>query len=227
MNERFTVLLRFSVALMPHIPLIDIPFVDSKHRFLAAQPRWLDADFPKNIPEYLVAESKSYGNLERRQLFLQSRLMIHSIIDEKMGSPNDLRILKEDSDKPYGLMANQQIHISISHSSSTVFTIIDPNNMLGIDAELINRSHKPDVRQRIMHPEEKITDDLQSVDTILLWVVKESILKLIGSGLRVSMSSICLQKHSKDRFGCRINDQNIQTSVMAYQHHYLAISEYI
>jgi phosphopantetheinyl transferase len=212
---------------MPQIQLIKGPQIDSRHRILATQLVWMNSELPVSIPGYLYEQANKYDNEDRKRIFLQSRLMIHSAIEHIFDVSNDLQILKEETDKPYGLISDQHIYLSISHSSKAVFTIIDTQKAVGIDAELIHRNIHPNLRNRMLHPDEKRDTQLQSVETLLIWVVKESILKLIGSGLRVAMSSICLQLESANSFSTTVNGEPVVTNVIIYEDHYLAISEYI
>lgn len=212
---------------MPNIQLLDHILVGFKDRFFAYQPIWKETDFPEIIPTYLKSVSSSFENSNRRNLFLQSRLMIHEMLDSILGIPNDLLIQKDQWDKPFGIVDQKLIHLSISHTREAVFVIIDLNKRVGLDAERIDRKIPANLRARILHPNESHDNQFETIETILIWVVKESILKLLGSGLRLSMSSISLISNSTQCFQSTIDGKAIQSNVITFKNHYIAISEYI
>ncbi len=212
---------------MPIIPLTTYNSINSKDRFLAFEPIWKEHLFPTTMPAYLLPVSNTYQNLDRRRMFLQSRLMIHEMADTYLGVPNEFKILKEELDKPFGMIGSSPVSVSISHTQKAVTVMLDFHKEIGIDAECIDRKTPQHLRIRILHPDESQNKQLMSIDTIMLWVVKESILKLLGSGLRRSMSSICIHSCSNHRYQCTVDGKEIESNVITYENHYIAISEYI
>ncbi len=73
---------------------------------------------------------------------------------------------------------------------------------IGIDAERADRQVHPGLMARMRHPD----DDIRLTENAIhAWIIKESVLKCIGTGLRLGMNRISVQLHDKDRFSANWN----------------------
>ncbi len=75
-----------------------------------------------------------------------------------------------------------------------------------MDAEAADRVVNPALQSRMRHPSE--SDELYA-SLIDVWIMKESVLKLIGTGLRLGMNKIHLERVDAERFIARWNGQDI------------------
>ena len=84
------------------------------------------------------------------------------------------KIMKLLTGKPY-LLGDPEYHFSISHSKTHVFCAIS-NEPVGVDTET-HRYIKPSVIEKLTTPEE-----LESLPFFDIWVLRESLFKLVGEG---------------------------------------------
>jgi len=133
--------------------------------------------------------------------------------------------------KPYADVDGRIIPVSVSHSNEYVFVAISLAGSIGLDIERMNRTVSPTLRSRILTDQEFHDERFSHVGTLQFWTVKESILKLIGSGLRRSMSSVSIHDYTHeidgDMFFTEIDGQQISTSTFTLEDHWIAISKYI
>jgi len=92
------------------------------------------------------------------------------------------QILVTERGKP--CFVDRSAHFSISHTKNRVFLCMHDANV-GIDAEEMERSIRPEVAQRFLSPREKVRLENaadQQAALLRLWVLKESYAKLTGRG---------------------------------------------
>lgn len=164
--------------------------------------------------------------------FKLSRYLLKSLFKRLFPLSNaECAIERDLGGKPYADVDGRIIPISVSHSNEFVFVAISLAGSIGLDIERMGRNVIPALRSRILTDQEFHDERLMPVNTIQLWTVKESMLKLIGSGLRRSMSSVSIHDYSKenggDMFFTEIDGQQISTSTFILEDHWIAISKYI
>jgi phosphopantetheinyl transferase len=108
-----------------------------------------------------------------------------------------------------------------------VFAALGTGGSIGLDAEPLNRKTGDALRRRIMNESEEQGGSLSERSTIELWTVKESILKLEGTGLRTSMKSIFLRSDHDGLYTADIKGRQIVCKTFRVEDHCVAISEYI
>ncbi|MCC5925338.1 MAG: 4'-phosphopantetheinyl transferase superfamily protein [Bacteroidetes bacterium] len=137
---------------------------------------------------------------------------------------NELNLCKEESGRPYGILPDgKKIELSVSHTSDTLWCAVSPGNRIGIDAELVSRKVSDRLRNRMLHPDEHFTLRLNS---IRLWTIKESILKLFGTGLRTNMSSIAVKRITEELFESHINKKTIRCVSVEIDSHWISVAYY-
>lgn len=109
----------------------------------------------------------------------------HELIRREGGKP-DLR-------RPDGIIAP----CSITHTPGFSAICWGDHGQIGIDAERVDRVVHPGLSARMHHPD----DDIRLLnEPLLTWIIKESVLKCIGTGLRLGMNKISARYQSSDSF---------------------------
>lgn len=86
---------------------------------------------------------------------------------------------------------------SITHTPGLSAFCWGDSGEIGIDAERRDRQVHPGLAARMRHPD----DDIRlETDPITTWVIKESVLKCIGTGLRLGMNKVSVRFSTPDRF---------------------------
>ena len=155
--------------------------------------------------------------INRKDYFDKSYLMVNKSYDllfAKMSSIDSIRgelLVRYAIFKEYGLRVKDQIYFrsatgkpqitnlnkefSISHSGDWIVCVIS-DKKVGIDIESNNRV-RLNIARRFFHEKEKnyifIDDEYIKAKRFLeIWTKKESLLKMVGIGLRCKMSSFCV-----------------------------------
>jgi phosphopantetheinyl transferase len=129
---------------------------------------------------------------------------------------------KQDSGQPYGINSSgERIDVSISHTKASFWCAISIGNRIGIDAELTDRTVSPMLVKRILHPDEIYT---LRIEPIRLWTIKESFLKLIGTGLRTNMSSIHIHRVTDQLFATMWNNKPVRIISVPLDSHWFSVA---
>jgi phosphopantetheinyl transferase len=97
---------------------------------------------------------------------------------------------KLPSGQPYAVgPGNQYISVSITHTQNILMAVVCDKFRVGIDAEAINRKLSDALLRRIIHPNEVFDSE---TTPLKVWTMKEAVLKLAGTGLRLNMNAIQL-----------------------------------
>lgn len=132
--------------------------------------------------------------MKRRQS-LGVELLLMKALQEKY--PNihfPVHILKSEEGKPY--LTDLPVHFSLSHSGVYSACVI-ADEPIGLDIQM-DRDFHPGVSRRCFTPEEMdILLKCPSKDYAfsMLWSLKESYLKALGTGLSKSMQSVSVEFH--------------------------------
>ena len=141
-----------------------------------------------------------------------------------LGFPNDFHIEKDDNGKPYGYFGDTRCPVSISHSQNWIFGGISKSKEIGLDIEPVTRNVNPLLSQRIRHGEESSL--VKELVMIRLWTIKESILKLTGTGLRKNMADINVKRTSAIEFCTILNDKKIAIQSFKFEQWWIALSSF-
>lgn len=128
--------------------------------------------------------SEEFKLKKRRTEWLAGRFTAKKLISLKTGRPAiELPVTYDISHRPLcGGMP-----ISITHSCSLAAAAFADGRLIGADIEKI-KSHSAAWKKECFHPEEipEGTDD----EAVMVWTLKESVLKLLGLGLTVPLKSV-------------------------------------
>lgn len=180
-----------------------------------------------DLPAYLIHASQGVVPDDRRRVFLNARLLLHEMVDH-LGLPlADLVIDQDERGKPIGLAHPYPVHLSLSHTPTQIFALLSTCCEVGLDAEPTHRVVHPGLRTRMMCEAERQNTVFSSMSDLQCWVIKESILKLTGDGLRVAMQQVRLQAIHDQHITSYLQGRAIQTRLLELEAHYLAISTYL
>lgn len=125
---------------------------------------------------------------------------------------------------PYGKGENgEYLGISVTHTRTMIWSAVAKGTRIGIDAEPVDRPVSESLFRRMQHPDEAHT---LRVEPIRLWTLKEAVLKLLGTGLRINMSSVKLKRVTADIFECIWKDKSIRVISVEKSGHWLSIAYY-
>jgi phosphopantetheinyl transferase len=108
------------------------------------------------------------------------------------------RLTRREGGKPDLWDAEGRLRpISITHTAGFSAVCWGDAGHIGIDAERADRQVHPGLMARMRHPD----DDIRLLDDAIgAWIIKESVLKCIGTGLRLAMNKIAVRFTESDRF---------------------------
>ncbi len=118
---------------------------------------------------------QSIRNDLRRKEWLAVRLLLQKMTGD------DSKISYDPAGKPH--LVNALGHISISHSSNCVVIYLHPEELPGIDIELITRNVTKAARKFLSVDELKdcmVGDQLSNKDVMLRWCAKEAVFKMVA-----------------------------------------------
>jgi 4'-phosphopantetheinyl transferase len=138
-----------------------------------------------------------FRQLPDQAMFICSRSVLRRIISIQLGlSPTNVPIAIDEFGKPYLQVEDHQIEFSISHSSGMVFIAFAAGRKLGVDLERIGRGICQVDNAFFTQDELKILNlENQSCREEMFckgWVLKEALLKAMGSGLLYPPSSVSI-----------------------------------
>lgn len=194
-------------------------------RFAIAEIHELSADALALLNNEEKKELESFTNLKRQQEYLTSRLVLKELAEELDLDNQQFVILKDELGCPYGTDQTNRYYVSIAHSKNDVFCGIAPFEPIGVDLEPLGRQVSPRLMRRIMHPGD--ADLLAEMESIRLWTIKESLIKLEGQGLRLNMNEVQVRQN-KNGFIVEINnDKTAKICSFKADENWLAIAFYI
>lgn len=182
------------------------------------------------LPKHVLAEAQRYEHYKRRDTFLVSRTLVYALF-KRLGNDSDYTdefiVSRDDGGKPYGICNGRVYPVGISHTPRMVFAALGTGGSIGLDAEPLDRATGEALRRRILNEAEALEESISRISTIELWTIKESILKLEGTGLRTSMKSVFLRTDEDGVFKSDIKGRQIVCKTFVVEDHCIAISEYI
>lgn len=116
----------------------------------------------------------------------------------RLASLPDMTLTRREGGKPDLMDAEgRSFPCSITHTPGFSAFCWGTHGQIGIDAEHRDRVVHVGLGARMRHPD----DDIRlETDPIATWIIKESVLKCIGTGLRIGMNKVSVEFTSSDRF---------------------------
>lgn len=144
------------------------------------------------------------------------RELIRRLVREEIGE-DEFVIFGSPNQKPQGMYDGNPLNISISHVGGLIGGVISEKRVCGLDLEKTDRRVHPDLKKRILHPEEeKLVEG--RIPVLQLWTIKEAALKWCGTGLRTAMSNICITDIDSPVYHAVFNDGK-QTEICSFEYH--------
>lgn len=146
-----------------------------------------------------------------------------SAVADQIGK-SDLSFSKHASGKPYATSSNGTNYgVSITHTSELMVCVITRTAEIGLDAEYCDRVVSAALTARIRGASEPVAD---VIAPIRLWTIKESVLKLLGSGLRSNMCDFSVKRITETLFETRYHNQVIRIASWKRNNHWLSVAFY-
>lgn len=157
------------------------------------------------------ARHAAFGHSDRRAGFLLGRKAAKALAREALGAHNDAAIIEvRDDGSP--TIPNSQFEVSISHAGSgdQVHALAAlASRRIGVDMEAIV-PRREDLYKRILYPDEYGLLDVEGLEhneaQVLLWSLKESVLKGLRTGFRRSARTIHLDDLSNGTGHAHVGD---------------------
>jgi 4'-phosphopantetheinyl transferase len=141
------------------------------------------------------ARAASFGSEKRRRAFALGRATARRLLAEQLGVPPGIVPL---AIAPDGAVEVPGLHLSLAHTateSRTVAVAAAGPRPLGVDVEVL-RPRRPDLYRFLLHPEEYPLLDLlphgPELAPVVLWALKEAVLKAQRTGFRISPKQLRL-----------------------------------
>lgn len=128
------------------------------------------------------------------------------------------------SEKPRLAINGKEVSVSFSHTKKAISAAMSGGYNVGCDMEALNRTVSPGLVRRMKHEDEPDTL-YESLPAIQIWTLKESVLKMIGTGLRKPMNGVKLTRIDQSLFDVEIFDDK-PAKICSFQHqeHWISIS---
>jgi 4'-phosphopantetheinyl transferase len=177
----------------------------------------------ENLLELLPVSGRNFYTRFRRisglQRSLFGELLSRAVLSRKLGIHSASIVFnKSENGKPY--LDNRKVHFNLTHSGNWVVMAMAEAEV-GIDIELI-RPINYRIAERFFSPAEVRTLNSKMNNDKLeyffeLWTLKESYLKLIGTGLTRSLNSFTIY-HEDKRFHIRENEKSGASNIFFKQY---------
>lgn len=151
-------------------------------------PPWQDL-----LADYECRRLESFKSVKRRRMFVQGRVAARLLLAERLGmEPASVPLRLSNGGAPF--VEGSDLHISIGHAGCYGLAAAGPVSV-GVDIEAISRRNPQLYRYMLEEADYDLLETLP-VDhdrrQILVWALKESVLKSRGSGLRISPKKVRL-----------------------------------
>jgi 4'-phosphopantetheinyl transferase len=139
-----------------------------------------------------------------QQRFIIARASLRTILASYIHQdPQDLQFVYTNHEKPF-LKDTPDLQFNLSHSDDLAIYAITKDQALGIDIEKIKDEYHQGIVQRFFSANEQraieeLSDELKPHAFYQIWAKKEAIVKTIGKGLNLPLSSfsVSLAPHSE------------------------------
>lgn len=126
-------------------------------------------------------------------------------------------------EKPRVYINEAEYSASFSHTVHGVALAISKRRNVGCDLEIENRKVSELLAGRMRNMDEKPSLYVNK-SAIQIWTFKEAALKMIGTGLRTPMNSVCVSENGKEQFSVHFSDGE-QAEICSFKHegHWITI----
>lgn len=157
------------------------------------------------LTEEELEEWSKFRSETRKKEYLTARYLFRFLLNNFDISDNYI-LRKDVLGKPFATYKDKYLYVNFSHSNNLVLCAISERTEIGIDIEHEQRKMKPALMDRILSEEDK--RNVGTEESVLLWTVKEAIVKRIGLGIRTNLNEITLRKIADKRFTATYKTQN-------------------
>lgn len=167
----------------------------------------LKAELINRLQSEEVVEMEKFSNKKRKREYLSSRLLLKEMAYDIGLNPAQFQILKDELGKPHGYYKNTRYDISIAHTNEYVMCGLASDFEIGVDLEPAERDIPENLKKRILHASEE--QMLADISALRIWTMKEALIKLEGSGLRINMNEIAVHSRNDTGFYAELNNEKI------------------
>ncbi|MCW3111221.1 MAG: hypothetical protein JWQ09_5727 [Segetibacter sp.] len=186
-----------------------------EHVYLCTVTKSLSSEDRRFLITEFLSEAEHNKSLlfkdeKKRDEYIQSHAFKRFILSPILEvPPSAITFYTNDFGKPFisEEINKKQIYFNLSHTSGLTALITSDNNCIGIDVEnMIRRDDIPLLEHIVFHEEElieskRITDETELMNNFYTkWVIKESILKAVGTGLSIEPKLLLIKKDPKGTF---------------------------
>ncbi len=131
-----------------------------------------------------------------RKRFITARAGLRSILSLYLDmNPQQIEILTTFQGKPY--LKPQLLQFNVSHAHDLALYAFTLSSPVGVDIEKIRRTYSEAVAKRFFSTEEyeafsKLPEDQKRFYFFRIWTCKEALIKAVGEGLRLPLSSFSI-----------------------------------
>lgn len=168
-----------------------------------------------------VSFFKQAENRQKSEIHSGSYL-IRKIARERFDARHiDIVALKYE--KPRVYVNETEYSASFSHTVHGVALAISKMKNVGCDLEVENRKVSALLAGRMRNKNEDASL-YENIPAIQIWTFKEAALKMIGTGLRTPMNSVCVTVSGKEQFGVRFSNGE-EAKICSFRHegHWITI----
>ncbi len=155
----------------------------------------LTINFDKNIDLSLLnndeqQKANSFINHHDKARFVQTRIALKQLIANHL--QQDEKTINFDYNK-FGkpFLTDNPLYCNVSHSHDTALITIAKNYHVGIDIEVASKVDN--LQSELKNLVYAQNDDMQQLSFAQTWVIKEAIVKAIGTGLQTAMTDFAVQ----------------------------------
>ncbi|MEX2602230.1 MAG: 4'-phosphopantetheinyl transferase superfamily protein [Balneolaceae bacterium] len=150
------------------------------------------------------------------------RSLLRRMANEESGT-SDFRLEGREGEKPVAYMKGKPLFVNLSHAERIIGGVLSKVREVGIDLEASDRNVSNELRSRILHPEE--VKQLNDLDTVQIWTLKEAALKWCGSGLRIAMKRVHILNHEDSGVSARLDDgRRIALCSFRREQHWISVA---
>jgi phosphopantetheinyl transferase (holo-ACP synthase) len=179
------------------------------------------------LPEQIISAYEplrvetSGGDIDTSQS-ITGTLLIKKIASDFMEIPR-IDLLTMRYEKPRAFIGSREVSVSFSHTRDALAAAVSDNFNVGLDMERMGRHVHERLSKRMKHsgePEVLYRDN----ELIRIWTLKEAALKMIGTGLRKPMKSVCLEQDDESLFNVQFDDgKRAKICSFLHQDHWISI----
>ncbi len=192
---------------------------------MQADERGVDAALDMLAPEER-ALLQTFHLEKRRRQFVLGRLVLRQLLADHLGENPSRVPLVVAGDGAVDL-AESTWRLSLAHSGDRAVAAVSTRGPVGVDIERIQPRH-PGLPGFLLHPDEYGLIERGDPDDrlILLWTIKEAVLKGMRTGFRVSPRALRVQMDdSADQALVVVDDRaEWQAQCMKYDAYYVSVA---